>query len=280
VESREHGRLSQWRDTAGVSEAQASELAARLEHRAKAADEAAARNEYLELLGLSSGDRVLDVGCGSGVVTREIAKRVAPRGRVMGLDASPALLRVARQYAADAALDELVEFQAGDCRQMPFADGSFDVTFAATVLAHVPEAGRALAEMVRVTRVGGRIGVFDFDGDCFLIAHPDRHLTRRIVAAQCDHSAVNGLLVRELPGLLGALGVLDVQVRGFMPLEREAGSFYANMAERAAHNAAKAGAITQEESAGWLQQLKALQNDGRFMGGRLHLLVWGTRASR
>src|SRR5205807_316342 len=144
MEPKERGRLSQWRDTRGIQEPQAREMAARLEHRAKAADEATARDAYLELLGLAAGERVLDIG-------------------------------------------------------------------------------------------GGRVAVFDFDGDCFLIAHPDRELTRRIVSAQCDHSAVNGHLVRHLPGLLTELGLVDVQVRGFMPLEREAGSFYANLSERAAH---------------------------------------------
>src|SRR5207248_10936484 len=186
------------------------------------ADEASARDAYLELLGLSAGERVLDIGCGSGVVTRAIARRVAPDGHVIGFDSSPALLDIARQYAKDAGLDKLIELRAGDCRELPFAAGAFDVAFAATVLAHVPQAERAIGEMVRVTRSGGRVAVFDFDGDSFLIAHPDRELTRRIVSAQCDHSAVNGHLVRHLPGLLTELGLVDVQVRGFMPLEREA----------------------------------------------------------
>src|SRR5581483_102686 len=82
----EHGRLSNWRDTAGVSREQARELAARLELRAKAADEVSARDAYLELLAISAGERVLDVGCGSGAVTRAIARRVGERGRVVGFD--------------------------------------------------------------------------------------------------------------------------------------------------------------------------------------------------
>jgi ubiquinone/menaquinone biosynthesis C-methylase UbiE len=277
MEASERGRLSNWRDTKGVTTEEAREMAGRLELRAKAADETAAREEYLSLLGVAPGERVLDVGCGTGVVARAMAKRVAPGGRVFGCDSSPALLEVARQRAKDAGVDKLIEFRAGDCRELPFADGEFDAVIAATVLAHVPGVERAVREMVRVTRVGGRVGVFDFDGDCFLMAHPDREVTRRIVAAQSDHSAVNSQLVRFLPGMLDELGVADIEVRGFMPLEREAGSFYANLAERTAQTAAKVGAITPAELESWQRELKGALGAGRFMAGRLHLFVWGTR---
>jgi SAM-dependent methyltransferase len=164
----EHGRLSNWRDTAGVTPEQARELAARLELRAKAADEVSARDAYLELLAISAGERVLDVGCGSGAVTRAIARRIGESGRVVGFDASRALLDVAAEYAREAGLAGRIEWQAGDCRALPFGDATFDASLAATVLAHVPDPEPAIKGMVRVTRIGGRVGIFDFDGDCFL----------------------------------------------------------------------------------------------------------------
>jgi ubiquinone/menaquinone biosynthesis C-methylase UbiE len=77
----------------------ARDLAARLERRAKAEDEVTARDAYLGLLNISAGQRVLDVGCGSGAVTREIARRVGRAGLAVGLDPSPALLAVARELA-------------------------------------------------------------------------------------------------------------------------------------------------------------------------------------
>ena len=273
----EFGRLSAWRDTANLSESKAREQAARLEHRARAEDERSARDEYLELLRIASGDRVLDVGCGSGVVTREIAKRVAPGGSVIGLDPSRAFLDVAREYAREAGLDGVVTLQEGDCRNLAFPDASFDVVVAATVLAHVPGAEKALPEMVRVARPGGRVGVFDFDGDGLLIAHPDRALTRRIVASHCDNGAVNGWLIRQIPSILSELGLEDVRTRGFMSLERGKGSFYADLAQRAARSAAEAGAITSGELAKWLAQLQEQLDQDRFMGGRLHLFVWGSK---
>jgi SAM-dependent methyltransferase len=278
VSDGEFGRLSAWRDTAGLSDAEARQQAARLELRARAEDESAAREEYLGLLGLSQGERVLDVGCGSGVVTRAIAQRVGPGGTVVGIDSSPALVALAREYADAAQRGTRIEWRVGDCRALPFADASFDAVIAATVLAHVPGAEAAVAEMVRVTRPGGRVAVFDFDGDGFLFAHPDRQRTRRIVAAQCDHGAVNGHLIREMPGLLSGLGVRNVKAKAFMPLERDPEGFYADFARRAARTAARVGAISDEELSAWLEQLDDVLRAGRFVGGRLHVFVWGQRA--
>lgn len=95
----EYGRESTWRDTATVDAERARDLAARLERRAKAEDEVSARNTYLGLFGIAAGERVLDVGCGSGAVTRDIARRIGSRGLLVELDSSPALLAVARELA-------------------------------------------------------------------------------------------------------------------------------------------------------------------------------------
>jgi SAM-dependent methyltransferase len=275
TKSVEFGRLSVWRNSAGLDDKQAREHAARLELRAGADSEVAARDEYVRLLGVAPGEHALDVGCGSGAVTRTLARRVMPGGRAVGVDTSPALLKIARELASEAGLGAIIEFKEGDCRALPFPDASFDAVVAATTLSHVPDAGRALREMVRVTRPGGRVGVFDIDGDMTLFAHPERELTRRIVAAFSDQGWVNGWLVRGLPTLFADLGIVNVRTQGFMPLESE--GYYANRAERSAEVAVQTGAITSGEQARWLQALRAEIAAKRFFGGQLHLFVWGTR---
>jgi len=275
AEAMEFGRLSPWRDSAGLDDEQAREHAARLELRARAESEVAVRDEYVSLLAVAPGERVLDVGCGSGAVTRTLARRVVPGGSAVGVDTSAALLKVARELANEAGFGAIIEFKEGDCRALPFPDASFDAVVAATTFSHVPDVGRGLAEMVRVARPGGRVGVFDIDGDLTLFAHPDRELTRRIVTAYSDLGWVNGLLVRRLPALLADLGIAGIRTRGFMPIET--GGYYANRAERCAEAAAKAGAITSEEQARWLQALRAEIAAGRFLGGQVHIFVWGTR---
>jgi len=168
-----------WRDTVAASPERARDLAARLERRAKAVDEIAARDAYLGLLDITAGEHVLDVGCGSGAVTREIAKRVRSPGLAIGLDQSPELLLIARELAQEAGLGDRVEFREGDVLGLPFPDSSFDVVLSVTVLSHVPRGEAAIPELVRVLRSGGRLGVFDLDTDMTAFTHPDRALTRR-----------------------------------------------------------------------------------------------------
>ena len=272
----EYGRQSLWRDTAGADAAKARDLAGRLELRAKAEDEVEARETYLDLLGIAEGERVLDVGCGSGVVTREIARRVGPRGRAVGLDPSPALLTVARELAQEAGLGDRIEFREGSALQLPFPDRSFDAALCVTVLSHVPGGEAAIPELARVLRPGGRVGVFDLDTDMTAFTHSDRVLTRRIVAASSDALAVDGWLARR-PSLFEQAGLEDVRVRGFFPLETDPRSFYANLAERSADAAVKAGAITEAERSTWLDALHAQRARGSAIAGRLHIFVRGRK---
>lgn len=276
--SSDYGHLSLFRNSAGFDGEQARELAFRnLEARGKSPDEMAARAEYLDLLGVQPGQRVLDVGCGSGVVTRDMARRVAPSGRAVGVDPSGEFLTIARDLARADGLAGVAEFREGSALALPFGDAEFDVALAATVLAHVPGGDAAVAEMARVVRPGGRVGIFDFDGDSLLLSHPDRALTRRIVSAFSDHAAVDGWLVRRLPGLFGQAGLTRVAARAFLPLEREPDGFYGRMAVRAVDVATQTGAVTEAERERWLAQLRAEQAAGNFLGGRVHMFCWGVK---
>ncbi len=273
----QYGEQSLWRDTARLDATKARELAGRLELRAKAQDEVEARAAYLDLLGVTAGERVLDVGCGSGVVTRDIARRVGSAGRAVGVDPSPHFLTVARELADAAGLGGRVEFREGNALSLPFPDGAFDVAVAVTVLSHTPGGESAVPEMARVVRPGGRVGVFDLDTDMTSVTHSDRALTRRIVAAASDATAVDGWLSRRLPLLFARAGLEDVRVRGFFPLETDPRGFYAGLAERAAETAFTAGAITEGERRGWLDALHAERARGPVIAGRLHIFTWGRK---
>ena len=114
--------------------------------------------------------------------------------------------------------------------------------------------------------------------------HPDRSLTRRIVAAASDATAVNGWLVRQLPLLFQRAGLIDVRARGFFPLETHLQSFYASMADRCAEAAVKAGVVTESEGRAWLhafhdQGLKDLSSPAVCIsssgaGSRFHEAYW------
>ena len=110
-----------------------------------------------DALDLGPGRRVLEVGCGSGVLCRWLARRLGGDPPVVGVDVNRYFLREATALAAQEGLVERIDFREGDAMSLPFADASFDGALAVTVLEEV-DADRALAELVRVTRPGGRVG--------------------------------------------------------------------------------------------------------------------------
>ncbi|WP_029290081.1 methyltransferase domain-containing protein [Cellulomonas sp. HZM] len=120
-----------------------------------------AENSAAYLLGsLRQGQSLLDVGCGPGTVTIDLARRLAP-GEVVGIDASQAVIDIARDAAKDAQV--AVTFDVADAYALPFADDSFDVVHAHQVLQHLTDPVAALHEMRRVTKPGGLVAVRDAD---------------------------------------------------------------------------------------------------------------------
>ena len=267
-----------WNETTitAAEEAGIRELARLLELRGQGEDQAAIRSAYLDLLQIAPGERVLDVGCGTGVVTRAVARRVAPTGRVVGVDPSPIMLAVAREIAEREGVAEQIEFRVGDARTLPVEDAAFDVVLAITALSHTSDAERAIPELLRAVRPGGRVGIFDIDPESWIIAHPDRALTRRIASAATD-VITDGWLARRLPGLLEAAGIEDVRVRAFTPIERDTAGYYASLAPMRAAQAVQMGAISDEERQRWLAALRAEQAANRFLAGLTHLFIWGRR---
>lgn len=102
---------------------------------------------------IGRGDRVLDVGCGTGVVAREAARRVGAEGRVVGLDLNPRMLAVAQRVAPE------IEWRQGDAGELPFEDGAFDVVVSQFAAMFFPDPVQALREMWRVLAPRGRLAV-------------------------------------------------------------------------------------------------------------------------
>jgi SAM-dependent methyltransferase len=110
---------------------------------------------------LTPGLTVLDVGCGPGTITADLAALV-PDGHVTGVDRAPGIVARARATAAERGLTN-TDFAVADVQDLDFPDDSFDVVHAHQVLQHVGDPVRALAEMRRVTRPGGLVAVRDAD---------------------------------------------------------------------------------------------------------------------
>jgi ubiquinone/menaquinone biosynthesis C-methylase UbiE len=132
------------------------------------------------------GERILDLGCGSGIVARQVAALLGSGARVTGLDASPAMLTVAEQMAAREGAE--VEWVHGAAEALPFKDGSFDVVLCQQALQFCPDRPAALGELRRVLAGGGRLvismwfGLDQFPVYAALDAAIEKHLGSRAIA--------------------------------------------------------------------------------------------------
>ena len=109
---------------------------------------------------LHPGERVVDVGCGAGIDSLIAAKKVAPDGRVIGVDMTPSMLKKARQAAEEAGL-ESVEFREAYAEALPVEDSWADVIISNGVLNLMPDKDAALQEMSRMLKPGGRLQIGD-----------------------------------------------------------------------------------------------------------------------
>ena len=114
---------------------------------------------------LKAGQQLLDVGCGPGTITADLAARVAP-GLVTAVENTPGILEQAARNAAEAGVGNVV-FEVADVHELPYADDSVDVVHAHQGLLHVADPVRALREMRRVCRPGGVVAVRDSDYAAF-----------------------------------------------------------------------------------------------------------------
>jgi SAM-dependent methyltransferase len=109
-------------------------------------------------LQIKVGETIVEIGCGSGVFTRLMAQSTRLMNPILAIDINRYFLHEARALAKRQACEDVIDFREGSAESLPFADNAFDVTVSVTVMEEV-DAPRMLAEMIRVTKPGGRIAV-------------------------------------------------------------------------------------------------------------------------
>ena len=234
-----------WRDV--DAQPDAAKLAASLELRGRTPTQARLRGRFLRFVPIRPGDAILEVGCGTGVVIRDLAAIAGPRGSVVGVDPSRLILREA------------------DGAALPFKGGRFDAVLAITVILHVADPLRVVAEMARVTRRGGRVGVQDQDFGTVAVTHADRALTDRIMRGVAAHIYAEPDSGRRLPGLLRQAGVQDVRLLTDVYQDTTLEPWTKTFLERRAEHAVRFGIVDASTARRWLDGFTELVARGAFV---------------
>jgi ubiquinone/menaquinone biosynthesis C-methylase UbiE len=272
-----YGGDDPFHDVSTWDEGTAREWLQLLDQRAAAPDQVRIRRELLRVANLQSGDRVAELGCGTGALLLDLARAVGPDGRVFGFDPEPHLVQAARARVLRGHAGPQVAVEVGSADDIRLPSGSVDACAAQTVMLHLGDEALALAlaEVRRVLRPGGRFVSVDQDGDTWTIDHPDRDLTRRIVQFHCDQRYADGWTGRRLSRLLREAGFEDVQVHVAVHVDAEPGSYLHGMALRIVEAAAENGAITPGEAEAWTRQLEDLTSGGHFLSSINHYITAG-----
>lgn len=235
------------------------QLADILELRAADPQQRELRDAYLSELPFD-GACVVEVGCGTGAVARDLAARPGV-AEVVGVDPSRVLLARARELGGE------VSYVEGDGRALPLEDASFDVVDFHTTLCHIPEPERALSESWRVLRPGGRLVVFDGDYATTTMSTGPFDPLQACADAVVDFLVHDPYLVRSLPRLAAAAGFEVERLRGHSYVEAPAsGGYMVTLAERGAVILADAGRISRATADALAAEARRRSDEGVFFG--------------
>ncbi len=241
-------------------------IAARLEARGKHPRFAAMMHEYLDAMQIPPSAFVLDVGCGTGVVTRAIARRPGFAGRVLGIDRSAHLTAAATRFAKEEGLAGIVEFRAGDSHSLKLPESAFDAVVAHTLLSHVEDQLTVLQELVRVLKRGGKVGIFDGDYASLTYANGDPATAKATDEMIIQAMVTNPRVMREMPRLLKQVGLVLVASFAHVVADIGRADFFAPGLHSLATLLPAAGPMSASEARAWVAAMLKTSDEGTYFG--------------
>jgi arsenite methyltransferase len=237
-------------------------VAAQLETFYRGRDVTRRRTLSSSALDAQAGDDVLDVGCGPGFDLLHALDAVGSAGTVTGVEMAPAMLAIAKQRTTGRHNVRLLE---GSATQLPLHDGSMDRALSVQVLEYVPDVARALAELHRVVRPGGRVVVWATDWTTLSWHSSDDDRMRRMTTAWDRHLA-HPSLPRTLAAQLGAAGFADVRrdAHAFETTALDPEAFGGAGVAIVANYLATLTDIDQQDVDAWSNDLKHLAVNGAY----------------
>ncbi len=219
-------------------------LADVLEMRAADVQQLEMLESYLSEIDFPNESRVLEIGSGTGGVTRTLA-RWPGVSEAVGIDPSPVFISKARELGS--AVPNLT-FEHGDGRSLPFNDQSFDVVVIHTTMCHVPDPEELVSEAYRVLRPNGCLAVFDGDYATATIAKGDFDPLEACIHAFRDSFVHDQWLVRRLPVLVQSCGFDVKPMRSHGYMEAGKGSYMLTWIDRGADVLVQTGSMVKEKA--------------------------------
>ena len=223
----------------------------------------AQRRRFRELVAVRPGESGVDVGCGVGHLTCELAVEVGAGGRMTGVDASADMLASAAERLRAQGLADRVDLRPGDAIATGLPGGSADFVVSAQVYSYVPDVAAAIAEAARVLRPGGRLAVLETDWDLCVYGSRDTALMRQIFDGRWrfEHSH----LPRELNRLFRDAGLQPTHAEAFPIVETayHADSFGAGMLA-IGRNAAVRHGVDRAAADAWVAEVLARAERGDY----------------
>jgi SAM-dependent methyltransferase len=227
------------------------------------------RDRVLDWLAVGDDDPVLDVGCGPGLELRALSEAA---GLGVGIDRSATMTAAAVVNAPSAVVGR------ADAQRLPFAAGSFAACHARAVLVHVPEPARAVAEMARCLRPGGRLALSEPDQGTHVVATNLVDVFERVKRHR-QTTFRHPLVGRSLPALVhdAGLAVLGTWATPIVYTSLATGRAAGGPLDRAVADAVSDGVITSDEGTAYLDSLVAADAGGSFVFAALAFTVVARR---
>jgi SAM-dependent methyltransferase len=241
-------------------------MAARLEARGGHSFFTQAIDEYLARLALGGTERVLDFGCGTGIVARTLAKREGFTGEIIASDISKGLVEMGRRHANEEGISDRIAFHSGDAHGLDLPDGGFDIIIAHTLISHVADPAAVLREARRLLQPGGRLVVFDGDYASLTFTTDDPDDGKASDEALGRSIVAQPRVMRIMPRLLDAVGLVLIQAYPSVVADIGRADFFAAALPSFRVLLPRAGLLNVEQTNSYIDGLEKASAEGRFFG--------------
>jgi 2-polyprenyl-3-methyl-5-hydroxy-6-metoxy-1,4-benzoquinol methylase len=251
-----------WGRTSDIDESALAVMAARLENRAKHPFFRGVITDYIGALELPPIGRVIEIGCGTGIVSRRLAAIPGFRGTIMATDMSPYLIEVARRYAKAEGVNARITFEVSGAANLRAESGACDLVIAHTLLSHASDPVAILAESARVLRPGGQLLIFDRDFASSALSFDITIAAKIDVADIARAFAAQPFIMRQLPKLLADAGFAIESHRPYVIADVGHAEFFAENLSTWRRLLPVSGVIAKEDTDSLMDGLEAASEAG------------------